>query len=107
MTSIFFILKAESVELLTVLVQKAQTDHAAVPQGGLCFHGSTMYQAMTAPLPPHGLDGIVSRCCNDQCSLRETCRRWMFRDDPWRQGPPRWEYGGKTCDWKMLVPATE
>ena len=103
MTLAYFILEEPSTDLLAQSVSACMKDHNATPQGGIAFHGSTLVQAMTAPIPPNGLLGDESRCNNDQCNIREQCRRWLFRDDPWRHESPRWRYGGPSCDWKLLL----
>lgn len=104
MTTAYFILNEPTPELLACAVDFCMERYEAVPQGGVTFHGSTVYQAMIAPVPVSGLVGREARCNNDQCDLRERCQRWLCREDPWRHEAPRWRHGGETCDWKLLLP---
>lgn len=104
MTTAYFILEEPTPEGLAHAVDSCMNRYEAVPQGGVTFHGSTVYQAMIAPVPVSGLVGRESRCNNNQCDLRERCQRWLCREDPWRHEAPRWRYGGETCDWKLLLP---
>lgn len=104
MTTAYFILEEPTPELLARTVDSCMQRYQAQPQGGVAFHGSTAYQAMTALVPEMGLPGHETRCSNKECALRDRCRRWLFRDDPWAHESPRWQHGGIYCDWQLLLP---
>lgn len=104
MPTAYFILEEHTTGSLSQAVTECMERYQAQPQGGVAFHGSLVVQAMTADIPEHGLVSNEARCSNHECKLRHQCRRWLSRDDPWRESVLRWRHGGESCDWKLLLP---